>query len=211
MDIDFVSNDKIENLTLRILKKHQPSALKSPSQVGVLELIRKACVRHQYQCITQPGPIVNGRKACGGVDMKKKILWFDLEIACNAPFDRSFYFIAAHELGHLCLHQKYFTDGQTPYDYCSIESDDFPVNDRLEIQANRFAASLLMPAPMVRIVVANSFIKQEIKRNFLKIIDDGQECNKIILQQIIQDITDCFHISKRAALIRLKELDYIHY
>lgn len=209
MDVKYIDDNVIERLTENILKKHQPMTLKKPIPTNILDLIDKACKKFEYKFELRPGIIVESQRACGCVSIKEKVLWIDVELAQNIMNNKSFYFVAAHELGHLCMHQKYFENDQTPYDYTDLEKGIFPSNKRLDIQANCFAAALLMPALMVKLVVARSFKKQEIKRNWLKIIDDGQPCNKLILKRVVLAMTEYFEVSATAAENRLRNLGYV--
>ena len=209
MGIKFMSDDAIEKLTEQILVKYQPQSLKKPIPTDILALVEKACVKFGYKFELRPGVTIESQRACGCVSIREKVLWIDVELAQNVMSNKSFYFVAAHELGHLCMHRRYFMDSQTPYDYTDLERAIFPSNKKLEIQANRFAAALLMPAIMVKLVVAMSFHKQEITRNWLKIIEDGQQCNKLILKRVVLDMVECFDVSATAAEIRLRNLGYV--
>ena len=103
--------------------------------------------------------------------------------------DRRKRFTLAHELGHLLLHE---TEG--------LNIDEKPVlslyyrddlaksgTDWKEIEANLFAACLLMP---------QSFLEKELKLHRAVGIDDG----------IVQNLADLFDVSATAMAIRLGAL-----
>ena len=87
-------------------------------------------------------------------------------------------FTIAHELGHFLLaHGKSFRD--TPKDYSVTNYDPN------EVQANRFAAELLMPEAAVRLLVTN-----------LEISD-------------VDRLAEIFNVSQAAMMYRLKNLRLI--
>ena len=81
---------------------------------------------------------------------------YNILINGNKPFTRQ-HFTLAHELGHYFLHQdilkgeQAIVDGDDAVDGPRIlYRDDATKNHRLELEANNFAASLIMPADLVR-------------------------------------------------------------
>ena len=97
-------------------------------------------------------------------------------------------FSVAHEIGHQRLHLS--EQGRT-----LIKDDDFNDRDELEVEANYFAACLLMPRDKVE-----KFIRLELKD---KIIDmwDGLDIAKI---------QTAFNVSYDMVLVRLKALSILN-
>ena len=114
--------------------------------------MKLACNKFGYKFEVASLRTIGNQKAVGCIDNKNKKVLLDLDIASQAGVSYSCFFITAHELGHLVLHRQYFENGKTPYDYSDME-DGFPINSRLEWQANRFASELLLPRKMVEVVV----------------------------------------------------------
>lgn len=208
MEIEWKEPEELESLALKIIEKHQPTALEKPQAINILDFMFSACEKFGYEFKVWPLPKIGTQKAVGCVDNKNKKVFLDLTVACNANVSYSCFFVAAHELGHLVLHRKYFENNQTPYDYSDME-DGFPQNSRLEWQANRFASELLLPRKMVEVVVNSESFRLGITRNFGKIYVDGQACNYDILNSVCTAVANVFMVSKTVAQIRLKELDLI--
>ena len=208
MEIEWKDPEELESLALRIIGKHQPTALEKPQAINILDFMFSACDKFGYKFEVMPLPRIGLQKAVGCVDNKNKKVLLDFDVACNASVSYSYFFVTAHELGHLVLHRKYFENGQTPYDYSDMENG-FPQNSRLEWQANRFASELLLPRKMVEVVVNSESLRLGITRNFGKIYVDGQACNYDILNSVSTAVANVFMVSKTVAQIRLKELDLI--
>lgn len=97
-------------------------------------------------------------------------------------------FSIAHEIGHQRLHLS--EQGRT-----LIKDDDFSDRDELEVEANYFAACLLMPIDKVE-----KFIRLELKGKSIENWD-GLD---------IARIQTAFNVSYDMALIRLKVLDVLN-
>lgn len=96
-------------------------------------------------------------------------------------------FTVAHEIGHQRLHL--FEQGRT-----LIKDDDFNERDELEVEANYFAACLLMPRDKV-----DKFRRLELKDKSIEIWD-GLD---------IARIQTAFHVSYDMTLVRLKALNIL--
>lgn len=94
-------------------------------------------------------------------------------------------FTVAHELGHYLFHQRYMTEESGPVFYQHLDKKE---RDRLEIQANVFAAMLLMPEKL--------FVKAyaSLKSQFLK------------KQDITEMLAERFNVSKESVGYRIEAL-----
>lgn len=98
-------------------------------------------------------------------------------------------FSIAHEIGHLVLHKKdLFVDQEVKVDYRDATSS--LAIDQKEIQANTFAAELLMP-------------RQFVSREIARIIEKGSLGTK---DKLIQDLSKKFKVSEQAMEYRLINL-----
>ena len=208
MEIEWKEPEELEILALKIIGKHQPKALEKPQAINILDFMTLACDEFGYEFKVWPLPKIGNQKALGCVDNKNKELVLDRDLVSEAATNHSWRFVAAHELGHLVLHQHYFENNQTPYDYIEIENG-FPTNKRLEWQANRFASELLLPRKMVEQVVYSASLEHGITRNIGQIYIDGKDYNYETLNYISNAIANEFTVSKTVAKIRLKELNII--
>lgn len=95
-------------------------------------------------------------------------------------------FTIAHELGHYYLHNggaRMFVDKRDWRASAGV--------DRREIEANRFAAALLMPEPLLRAAVGS------------RILDAFEN------EAELSDLADRFGVSRQAITLRLKNLDLL--
>jgi Zn-dependent peptidase ImmA (M78 family) len=96
-------------------------------------------------------------------------------------------FTVAHEIGHLTLHRDFITDQihvDKKFMVLMRDPNSATGTDRLEIEANRFAAELLMPKWAVHRVLENKLID----------IDDDR---------IVADLAKKFRVSRQALQYRL--------
>ncbi len=98
-------------------------------------------------------------------------------------------FTVAHELGHLFLHMGYMINSDL---WESSRSMKFyrKGNSEMELQANEFAAALLMP-----------------KEKYKEILDKFSEDNYVLIAKV----ADYFHVSIDAATYRGKWLGYLEW
>ncbi|AXY59272.1 MULTISPECIES: ImmA/IrrE family metallo-endopeptidase [Acinetobacter] len=120
-------------------------------------------------------------------------------------------FALAHEIGHFLLgHDRYLkTERQTLNISKGIElRNSLPINlDRIEYQANYFAACLLLPET----ALTNTFISLIDKynvtyRGFTLLYVDEQPCNLDNYNKICIPIANFFMVSQETLKIRLTEL-----
>ena len=99
-------------------------------------------------------------------------------------------FTVAHEIGHFVMHtssnqqQRLFVDRSTMF---KRDGDSSTGDDLQEIQANKFAAALLMPEKLIREAIATSDFD----------LDDEDDVN---------DLAKRFNVSAAAMTFRLKNL-----
>lgn len=118
-------------------------------------------------------------------------------------------FTVAHEIGHLVLHSFVLKD------YFATTSDDSDLQiispgtsadviKRMEIQANRFAALLLMPTLYFKKAVDNYFRRESISKGF--IFMDHQIQNIKLAMALFAELETIFGVSKEAAKVKLKQM-----
>lgn len=125
----------------------------------------------------------------GVILFDKKEKDFTIVVNKNKPKTRQ-YFTMAHELGHFFLHQDIIKKAEGLIDADNtLETSsvlyraDFYESTKVEVEANRFAAALIMPEHLVREVWAE--------------FKDIEECAKI------------FNVSASAMSIRLERLQIL--
>lgn len=97
-----------------------------------------------------------GEHLSGAILYSKDSDKFVIAVNDSKPKTRQ-YFTVAHELGHYYLHkdliknQEGFVDGENTLDNSPVLfRDDLARNSEIEREANRFAATLIMPEHLVR-------------------------------------------------------------
>lgn len=120
-------------------------------------------------------------------------------------------FTLAHEIGHLFLHQKllseYILENIDKEDHLSLSSISTDFNKRLEVQANIFAANLLLPYRSLINDVGQYFVDNDIRKGYL--YWDDQSCNQYLVFTLLNRLHLKYKISKEVAKIRLKQLNIL--
>jgi len=103
----------------------------------------------------------------------------------HSPMRRRF--SIAHEIGHLVLHdeESLHVDAWTPFAYRTDKSSEG--TDPREIEANQFAAELLMPEPWVR--------------------RDVGQITDMIAEDVVERMAELYQVSTQAMTLRLHRLD----
>lgn len=132
-------------------------------------------------------------------------------------------FTLMHEAAHWLMHQRAFSaentffinekydnqylaakEGRIDYSRCQSERND---TERIERQADFLASALLMPRPALRTAYRQYFRYYDQRpMRIVRGTDSWHDCHAI---QLPQYIAQQFHVSKRAALIRLEKLNAI--
>ncbi|BBD45219.1 Hypothetical protein PEIBARAKI_5212 [Petrimonas sp. IBARAKI] len=123
-----------------------------------------------------------------------------------------FRFTFAHEIGHLVLHNeilRQYLDTKTDKDesISLFQSDSFSNNKRLEIQANMFASSMLMPKHHLERYVKEYFKKENINKGYLYL--DNQPVNQRLVFSFLSELQVVFGVSKEVAKYRLIGLNFL--
>lgn len=165
----------------RIISRYNPDKL-SPFPYGNIQKDRNDL---SIFLVSLPNDI------SGLIQYNKDNSGFTIFINNEKPKTRQ-HFTVAHELGHYFLHQEYlksekvFIDGEGSLDgNRTLFRLDTAVYNKIETEANSFAASLIMPAELVK----DAWIS----------LKDVQACAKI------------FDVSVSAMSIRLERLNLITY
>jgi Zn-dependent peptidase ImmA (M78 family) len=101
-------------------------------------------------------------------------------------------FTKAHELGHYLMHKQKGT--HVDKNSFFFRSESIKGYHIIEIEANRFAAELLMP-------------KHLIEQEIAKIGDDSFD---IFIEKNIEDLATTFNVSQMAMSLRLEKLGYLN-
>ena len=133
----------------------------------------------------------------GGVIFRLKedrfVVLIDSDIADRSPY--YYRFTIAEELSHLVLHKDLIHEIDSIEKSVKLLSD--PSYEKMDRNAKRFAAALLMP---------NKLIVNDSERLYHEILlRDGFQENKIILKEIIETLRKKYDVSKETMFYRLNE------
>lgn len=111
-------------------------------------------------------------------------------------------FTCAHELGHMTLHKR---KGRAFQDARERPADDL---DRLERQADRFAAAFLMPVPLLSRELIRICDERKVKHTdgIVELMLDTPESDWLWKKAFLPALTRRFGMSLQATLFRFREL-----
>lgn len=126
-----------------------------------------------------------------------------------------FNFALAHELGHLILHRNAsfeesegrWEDDDEVFDVVTGKKQLRTELDFAEWQANRFAASFLMPEYTLTKEIIGFQNELGINRNRGVIYLDGQQGNRAMFRYIVGNLAYTYQVTRRNVIYRLKDLD----
>ncbi|HVI49521.1 MAG TPA: ImmA/IrrE family metallo-endopeptidase [Chitinophaga sp.] len=213
--IEYLSKEDIEARSRTLLSQFNPKCFQALQNIPM----RKLC-----DYLTGAfGLSFNLKAALGYTADRSKILGTYCPVNKRVSIDMSIAwhedrlnFTLAHEIGHWALHSKVkilncssnnFTD--TEY---GLTADRKKINtdaDRMEWQANHFAACLLMPAGVVKEVLLKVLQKTSSLAKDGRIYLDELQYSVSDFKNIIKSLSDFFSVSPQAMEYRLNELDLI--
>ncbi len=160
-------------------------------------------IKHQ----TAEGMTVN-KHTLGRIVFDDKIIELFLQ---NAKDEQQLRFTLAHELGHYYLgHQRYLKlDTFDANDLEGVPQGFIELTDvkKLEWQANRFAASLLIPRSLFAEAVSEALERHDIRdKGYGMIYVDHQPNNQASFASICVELARKFDVSFGAVAVRLEQL-----
>jgi hypothetical protein len=144
----------------------------------------------------------------GALDVQRSTVWVDASLD---PFEYPdkigrYRFTVAHELGHWILHREVLSkdrEGQTKLHLDVINTPNiicrsYDTHSQIEWQANQFAASLLMPAPL--------FTKHYFDLFPRGLTESQSQDNSWEKETKLNQLCERFQVSRQAADIRIRDL-----
>lgn len=112
-------------------------------------------------------------------------------------------FTCAHELGHLMMH------GRKRQQFQDSHADVSFSHDKMERQADRFAAAFLMPLPLLERDIVAAFDERRLKRAECvnELMHVTAESEWLWRYRVLPAITKRFEVSLSAAIFRCTELE----
>lgn len=114
-------------------------------------------------------------------------------------------FTLAHEIGHVVLHAGILQKIADPkLEIKSFNNDVITIDNNIEVQANKFAAALLLPDGLVTFYANEYFQKENIHKGLLYM--DNQPCNQQLVHNLLDEMKLRFGVSKEMIKIKMKKL-----
>lgn len=140
------STEEIETLADKLIQDYAshvelPSTITPPIPV---EDIAEHYLGYSIE-ITNEGVFADP-EMLGGIDFDAKVIFTNVSVEDH---DGRYSFTVAHELGHHVLHREAYLQQENVED-AEILCRDASEKPQIEIEADRFAAALLMPSEMIR-------------------------------------------------------------
>jgi Zn-dependent peptidase ImmA (M78 family) len=202
VNIPFIKRDKIENEANAILQINKINALETHLDRVVEYIVNKYKIRVDEA--SNLGLDRNGNQVLARFNPLK----MTVEIY-NGLDEHRKRFTIAHEIGHVVLHRSYLINPVSEIDLSLNSFNDYLLDEdtakRAEIQANIFAAHLLMPkkiflAKTMEIAVGLNY---KPKGDYLIYIDE-QHCNLNNFIILKKQLSSIFNISEQAIEYHLK-------
>lgn len=201
--VDFFPKEELENIAKSILLEIGYSdGIVNLEDITFLESLSYIRI---IKDITE-----NEHQLLGKIDFIRQEIHLFRQLDVNAHRDR---FTLAHELSHILLdHGKYLiVDVLLVEDMNEENRDKNGFINKLEFQANYLASCILMPKKAFLDQFVEIYSKLGLKpRGKVFLYKDNQECNKIVVNNILVGLSRYFSVSKKAAEIRLKDLGILY-
>jgi Zn-dependent peptidase ImmA (M78 family) len=118
-------------------------------------------------------------------------------------------FTIAHEIGHFCLSHEHYLHSETIIErdlFITRERDEIFNYERLEYQANAFAAELLLPDVEFFKKTAHFRCDLDIRdRGHGYIFVDNQPCNYTPYEELLSRLSTYFEVSKQAIEVKFRK------
>lgn len=197
--VDFIPKVGLDNLAEKILMKIDYS----DGSVNLDNIVLLNALSH----ITIVKDVTNhDQRLLGKIDFIQQEIYLYKQSDDNLHRDR---FTLAHEISHILLdHGRYLIKDTFSNEDLNGESrnrNEFI--SKLEFQANYLASCILMPKKTFVDRFLEIYKKLGLTpRGKVFLYNDKQECNRIVVNNVLVGLSRHFNVSKKAAEIRLKDL-----
>ena len=188
VDCPVLSDDEIERLAEDFRSQALESLVLSRGGAVPVEQIAEQYLGYELEFVGDDGVLPGD--VIGGIDFDTNTIIINAAIESHLG---RYSFTIAHEIAHHVLHRDLFLKARSGESIMCRGGTSRPIE---EVQADRFAEALLMPAK----TVAKSFKRIKAKRSFLKI-------SLTTLATLIIKDSELSNVSNSAMKIRLIHLD----
>lgn len=203
-----------------MLLHYCPNLLQRPDPTPVIPIILKMQEDGKLKFVFDDlGLRQDGKKILGGVNFKTNTLSLDQSLHGDGPISIAARFTAAHEIAHWVLHRWFYakwnlnetesSDELTDDDSTLFRLLELTPRDRLEQQANTFAAAFVMPAATFPKALAAAQLRAGIPKNFGQVFLNADSKSREDFWAVIKDLSMIYGVSKQSVQIRLKTLKLV--
>lgn len=197
--VDFIPKVGLDNLAEKILMEIDYS----DGSVNLDKIVLLDTLSH----ITIVKDVTNhDHRLLGKIDFIQQEIYLYKQSDDNLHRDR---FTLAHEISHILLdHGRYLIkDTFSNEDMNGESTNKNGFISKLEFQANYLASCILMPKKTFVERFLEIYKKLGLTpRGKVFLYNDKQECNKIVVNNVLVGLSRHFNVSKKAVEIRLKDL-----
>jgi len=214
-----LNREFIENKAIEIIEYYKPSVLKEPQLTPLAEISLSMSKEFNIPFIFDQdlGCTKKGNKILGKFRIESRSVFVDASLDPNDPRWR---FTLAHEIGHLIFHRSLRLVENNIVEHNSEITDTvrqilrFNLTPKtpyewLEWQANKFAASLLMPNNSIRKALALWMSAESIRRPGYLYVDNEYH-NIETMFKALNHLKMMYQTSSKATEVRLKELNLLN-
>jgi len=218
--VPYLTATEIEDLSKHFLEVMAPEVLTHPTFLPLASVMTRLSEEHgiKFALDESLGEDAEGNKYLGWYDVTKRVIVVDAELLLDDP---RFPFTVAHEIGHWYLHTPIKLDAlglasehvfkDTPQTVLMHRKDAPSIHGRIEWQANRFAAGVLVPRHTLKPAVISCQKGCGIVKNLGTIWIDGQRGNRRDHRWIVTQLSELYQTSRAVVTIRLRELGIAQY
>ncbi len=191
-----LTQTEIDILTRQALQDYAPNCLNHPIKTPVLVVAQGIAQEHNFKInLSQKlnDKVKNNIKGC--FDLESNTIFIDEGLNQNSS---QFNHILAHQLGHAFLHNKLSNDVLSNSSCGKIIDSDNELNQihefttnlrsQIELQANKFSTSLLLPEPIFTAVLESTQRKIGLSRNIgqvLPVSTEDPDFHKLIHELVL--------------------------
>jgi hypothetical protein len=203
---------EVEERAEYLLNLFCDSSLHNPQPTDLPKIVKPLTEKYAVKIFFKEdlGLTKDGRKIRGRIAPLKRHIWIDKTLETEIHRLR---FTIAHEIGHLALHRhrpiQNYTEiiEDTNKELRMVEFDHSGSSKNIvEWQANRYAASMLMPRYTVSLFLLNLHKEERIHRYIGQIYVDNSPTNRRLYSEALSHLSLTYNVSKTVAQIRLEEL-----
>lgn len=198
LKVPYLSLDKVTESAARVLEL-------ADYEAGAVDLAKICdCLSIDLQFTDQVVFDSNGTAILGSANFEKRTI----QINSHSRETRE-RFTIGHEIGHFYLEHGKYLRSETIVEadlFITREKVDSFNYERLEYQANTFAAELILPNSKFRQMTEHYRRSLDIRdRGHGYIFVDDQPCNYIPYDELLSRLSTHFEVSKRAIEVKLKK------